>query len=792
MAGQSIPTTTELLSAATQALTAGQAVAALDFARQALASAPAHVEALNIAGNAALQTSDFAAAAEYFSVAVRVAPASKELHFNLGVSFDRAGNGADAADAYSKALSIDPSYVPACLNMANAYAVQRDFAGARQILETCAARMPAPDLRVLRGLGAISRAEGRTADAVHWFRRANELQPSIPILSEIAQLHLADGDIEAAAHTFSDALALEGDAGSARLAEVQALFAAGRYQEAYAGLSFAKVPLPGIAAILNMFGVLWERLGKRDEALLAYEALAVAQPDHGDALRGLVRLGRSAVPLHQHLRHHPRDDQGWLAVSDAAYRQARYGEAISVLEEGITRSGSTALRLHRAMLLPKVPTSLAEIVDARRTMADQLDAIIHGDGRVNDVTKQLNRVQSLLPYAGLPNRDLQRKFAAAHRAAAPDLTWTAPHCTKPRAPRARIRIGFVSHYLTLHHTIRRLFIAMIGGLDRKRFEVIAVAPAAKGEPAETVRYFADRVVALPPTLEDARRTIADLELDLLIYPDIGMTASTYYLAFARLAPVQAVFFGHPMTTGLDTIDYFISSDLKEPADGHDHYSEKLVLVPRMPVFYPRPSRDFLNSHGPAIDRPPKATLYACPQTVIKFHPDFDRMLAGILAADPHGKLALIKIGDEAWFDLLFARMAESIPDLQSRLVLLPPLPVEEYYGLLGRADAVLDPYPFCGGNSSYEAFAVGAPVVTLPGPTMCGRLTDAFYRQMGLPEMVSTSPEDYVARAVRIANDKVYRREQSAAIAARDHEIFDDRKALALIEDVFAEVSRVA
>ena len=75
---------------------------------------------------------------------------------------------------------------------------------------------------------------------------------------------------------------------------------------------------------------------------------------------------------------------------------------------------------------------------------------------------------------------------------------------------------------------------------------------------------------------------------------------------------------------------------------------------------------------------------------------------------------------------------------------------------------------------------------------MCGRLTDAFYRQMGLPEMVSASAEDYVARAVRIANDKDYRLQQAAAIAARDPEIFDDRKALAMVADVFAEIVRAA
>ena len=605
--------------------------------------------------------------------------------------------------------------------------------------------------------GDLQRARDLAQDVL---RATPDHGEALTVLVEIARRHAAAGARDDAIAILTDAIVHAPLRGPIHLYLAELLQQAGRFAEAYERFRAADLLKPNNPAILKALARLAGRLGQRAEAAATYGAL----------------FGTGA-----------EDDRVWLALSDDAYARAQYAEAAEILEDGIARSGSAALRLRRAMLLPKVVSSISGYVESRLGMAEHLDALIDSGARIANLAQSVNQTPYLLPYAGLNNRALQMNTAAAHLAVAPDLAWTAPHCARPRVARARIRIGFVSQYLTLHHTIRRLYIVMIQRLDRARFEVFVIAPAASGEAANTMRAAADHTIALPERLEDARDAMAALELDLLIYPDIGMNAQTYYLAFARLAPKQAVFFGHPMTTGIPTIDTFISSALKEPADYRDHYSEPVTLLPRMPFFFPRPSmQDALPLDG--LNLPAGATLYACPQTIIKFHPDFDHALAGILAADPRGKLVLIKTGDDAWYELLFARLRRIIPDIVARLIALPPIPVGQYLGLLARADAVLDPFPFCGGNSSYEAFAAGAPLVTLPGKTMCGRLTDAFYRQMGLPEMVSHTVPAYVERAVRLANDRSFRADQAAAIAARDHEIFEDRKALALLEETFAHM----
>ncbi len=92
----------------------------------------------------------------------------------------------------------------------------------------------------------------------------------------------------------------------------------------------------------------------------------------------------------------------------------------------------------------------------------------------------------------------------------------------------------------------------------------------------------------PRTLAEWRRTIAADRPHVLIYPEVGMEPSVVRLAATRLAAVQCVAWGHPVTTGLPTMDYFLSSALMEPADGDHHYSETLIRLPNLSIAYRPP------------------------------------------------------------------------------------------------------------------------------------------------------------------------------------------------------------
>jgi protein O-GlcNAc transferase len=85
------------------------------------------------------------------------------------------------------------------------------------------------------------------------------------------------------------------------------------------------------------------------------------------------------------------------------------------------------------------------------------------------------------------------------------------------------------------------------------------------------------VIGLPKDLRIAREEIKAAKLDILIYPELGMDKTTFFLAFHRLAPVQAVWWGNADTSGIPTIDYFLSSEY-EHANCQEHYTENVYQL----------------------------------------------------------------------------------------------------------------------------------------------------------------------------------------------------------------------
>src|SRR5207247_8154977 len=98
------------------------------------------------------------------------------------------------------------------------------------------------------------------------------------------------------------------------------------------------------------------------------------------------------------------------------------------------------------------------------------------------------------------------------------------------------------------------------------------------ETARAIQEHADEYVVLPADLPLARRLIAEQRLDVLVYTDVGLDPVTSTLAHSRLAPVQCVTWGHPVTTGIPTLDYFLSSELLEGEGAEQHYTENLVRL----------------------------------------------------------------------------------------------------------------------------------------------------------------------------------------------------------------------
>ncbi|HVF36121.1 MAG TPA: hypothetical protein VND91_12435, partial [Candidatus Saccharimonadia bacterium] len=232
--------------------------------------------------------------------------------------------------------------------------------------------------------------------------------------------------------------------------------------------------------------------------------------------------------------------------------------------------------------------------------------------------------------------ELQRRHARVVQRFA--RAWVPLPDAPARAPGRRLRVGFVSPSLH-HHTVGRLFRAFPLGLPRERFETFVFDLGGADDDAITsLRAKVEHFVSGP---RDARAAVARIRaaaLDVLVFVDVGMDWRMQFLASFRLAPTQYVTWGHPVTTGLDTIDGFISNDAMEPPDGERHYTEPLLRLPHLGVCYsPPPAR------GPPApcDRSEVGVRYFCPQAAFKLLPSHDELFARILAAVPLAHLTLL-------------------------------------------------------------------------------------------------------------------------------------------------------
>lgn len=570
----------------------------------------------------------------------------------------------------------------------------------------------------------------------------------------------------------------------------------GRLAEAEAALRQALKLKPGYTAVHSNLGAVLLGLGRPAESEDHYRRTLQAAPDHpethnnlGIALFDQGRVGESMACIRRALALAPDYAPAHSSLGTALTELGHPTDArLAFGRAWRLDPGSPQYALQAHLLLPVIQDNAESIGPWRVRYRQGITALDRVPISFDGAVENINLTSFYLAYHGLNDRPIMEALARLFRSKAAGLTMTAPRIAGWRAPATgerRLRVGIVSEFFYMH-TVGELFRGLIRHLDRDRFEVTVVhAPRSiDDEFRRDVDTFADKSMVLPADLKEQQKAVAAEGFDALFYPDIGMTSSTYFLAFARLAPVQAVSFGHPVTTGLDTMDYFVSAAPMEPEGADDHYTERLIRLNRMPVHYRAPTIPAVLKSRADLGLPESVTLYGCPQSLFKFHPDFDPILAAIAEGDPAGHIVLIEGVNPNWSRLLRERWAHRFPALVDRVRFLPRLSLDDFMALMSHLDVGLDPIHFGGGNTFYEAEAFGLPVVSWAGGFMRSRITPGAYRQMGVADApVVTTLADYAPTVLALGRDPERRGALRRALkiaAARD--LYDDKRAVAEFE----------
>ncbi|MBE9241093.1 tetratricopeptide repeat protein [Synechocystis salina] len=371
-----------------------------------------------------------------------------------------------------------------------------------------------------------------------------------------------------------------------------------------------------------------------------------------------------------------------------------------------------------------------------------------------------------------------------------------PSSCKPIIPKAlskkrKIRIGLISQRL---EGLGRLYLGWIKYLDRKKYQTYIYSVCEQNEDSivglkvDFQKFsFQYKSIYYSMGWDEVCQVILDDQIDVLIFPDFGIDPILNLLAYLRLAPVQCTTWGHPVTSGSPTIDYFLSSDLMEPENGDKHYSETLVRLPNLAFSLPPVELPSLDKTRSDWQLGKDKVIYLCSQSMYKYLPQHDWLFAAIAAESEMFQFVFVDpIHGEVIRNCFAQRLNQTFTkyglDYRDYCVFLPRLSNSDFLKVNQLADIFLDCLSWSGGLTTHQAISCNLPVVTCPGKFMRARHSYGMLKMIDVTETIAQSPEEYIEIAVRLGADSHWRQQIRDLMEKNKNKLFDDQECIKGLE----------
>ncbi len=717
------------------------------------------------------------------------------------------GRIADAERLYAAVLAVRPDHFDA-LQMLGVIKLARGETVAALRLTSAAMQLRPNSPQALLNHGLVLNAMNRHQEALASFDLALKHKGRFAeALNNRGSVLVALGRCEEALDNFKRAIAIKPDYAEAFYNQGNVYKELDRHGDALKSYERAIALRPAYAKAHCNRGSVLDILGRPADALACYDRALAIDPRFAEAmlnrcgaLRALKRIDETMQSLNRLLTVHP-------AYAEVHYMRGmlmadfnRTADALSSYEKAVSlKAEYSKARWGSCMAaLPILYADEKQIAMQRADYERRLRALCadYDAGKIpGDMSKGLGMAQPFfLAYQGHNDRDLQSLFgnlAARIMAGRYGVAELAP----PPGPGEPVRVGIVSGFFFQHSVWKVGVRGWVSQFDPERFQVFAYHTGAKQD-SETAlaREHCHRFVQGPNSTERWRQTILADRPHVLLYPDIGMNHEASELAALRLAPVQCSYIGHPQTSGLPTVDHFLSGELIEPQDGERHYTEKLVRLPNIGFHYEPLELAPIAVTREELGLRPAATVYWCAQSLFKYLPQHDAVFPRIAREAGDCQFVFIRHFGQEVTELFQRRLDRAFAaaglKASDHCVFLHGMDMNRFAAASAQCDLMLDSIGWSGGNTTLEALAQDLPVVTFEGNLMRGRVSAGMLRMMGMAETVAGTIDEYVALAVRIGQDRSWRAEVKARVASGKHRLYRDRACIAALEDFLDRAAR--
>ena len=539
----------------------------------------------------------------------------------------------------------------------------------------------------------------------------------------------------------------------------------------------------------KLFKIAYDHLQKKNfgKSATLFEKLINDYPENLSLLRNLthcyIHLGefeKAETSIKKVISIKPDEPFVYQTLASILKDQDKLEEATFIINQGLKEKLiNEKWEIQKNFFFPKIPFNKDEIKNYRKKINEEIKKILN----INFKTKlDYDKDQIIVPphvdlsYSDHDNLELNKKNVLAFKKLFKILN---EESFSKREIQGKIRIGVISEFFT-DHTIGKLYKDIIFSLDKNKFETF-IFHSQKTKPGEIFNEFKKKEEEgllknklLPIKLLEKINIIKNFELDVIFYPDIGLSTEFYYLALMRLARYQITTFGHPETTGSKSIDYYLISKNCVNKNTQKHYSEKLLLMDYLPMVYPKPIVKKKLSENDLQ----RKNIYSCPQTLFKIHPDFDQIIFDIIEMDKKAIVYLIKDRKKVWFKKLKDRFSKNNKYDPTKIVFIDPLNYEDYLLHIGKASVLLDPIYYGAGNSFFESMLFGTPTITLPTDHIKSRLVLGAYKQMEIIDPpIAKNIKNYVDLAVNYANRDDIGKIKNIYKKAAEKKLFNTKKA---------------